>query len=83
LAVRGQDSGHLLRLAWHLGNRHLPTQIEAARLLVRADHVIADMLRTLQAEVVEITEPFRPERGAYGLGTTLGHDHSHAEGGPS
>src|SRR5688572_9062488 len=47
--VRGNDADHLLRLAWHLGNRHLPTQILGDRLLIRPDHVIDDMLRGLVA----------------------------------
>jgi urease accessory protein len=71
LVVRGD----LTRLAWHIGNRHTPCQIEADRLLIRADHVLAEMLRGLGAEVVAATEPFMPEGGAYGLGRTMGHAH--------
>lgn len=71
LVVRGD----LTRLAWHIGNRHTPCQIEADRLLIRADHVLADMLRGLGADVVTATEPFTPEGGAYGLGRTMGHAH--------
>jgi len=41
LQVRGRDAHHLTRLAWHLGNRHVPAAIERSRLLIRADHVIA------------------------------------------
>lgn len=75
--VRCKDPLHLVRVAWHLGNRHLPTQIEEERLLIREDHVIAEMLKKLSAEVSLIKAPFLPEGGAYGLGTTLGHDHGH------
>lgn len=71
LVVRGD----LIRLAWHIGNRHTPCQIEADRLVIRADHVLADMLRGLGADVVAATEPFTPEGGAYGLGRTMGHAH--------
>jgi urease accessory protein len=67
--------GDLVRLAWHIGNRHTPCQIEAHRLVIRADHVLADMLRGLGAEVTEATEAFTPEGGAYGLGRTMGHAH--------
>ena len=55
----------LLRLAWHLGNRHLPTSLTAERLLIRDDHVIADMVRGLGGMVREIEAPFDPETGAY------------------
>ena len=68
-------TGDLTRLAWHIGNRHTPCQIEADRLVIRADHVLADMLRGLGAGVVAADAPFTPEGGAYGLGRTMGHAH--------
>lgn len=67
--------GDLVRLAWHIGNRHTPCQIEADRLVIRADHVLADMLRGLGATVTEARAPFTPEGGAYGMGRTMGHAH--------
>jgi len=65
----------LVRVAWHIGNRHTPCQIEPTRLLIQTDHVIHDMLGKLGAEVREIREPFTPEGGAYGHGRT--HSHAH------
>lgn len=76
LEVHGPD---LLRLAWHLGNRHAPCQIEPDRLLIQRDHVLLDMLRRLGAEVREVSEPFVPEGGAYGHGRTMGHEHHHGD----
>lgn len=67
--------GDLTRLAWHIGNRHMPCQIEADRLLIQRDHVIRDMLEKLGAELRDVTEPFTPEGGAYGHGRT--HSHAH------
>jgi urease accessory protein len=67
--------GDLVRLAWHIGNRHTPCQIEVDRLVIRADHVLADMLRGLGAKVTETRAPFTPEGGAYGMGRTMGHAH--------
>lgn len=55
----------LLRMAWHLGNRHLPTDVTAERLRIRPDHVIEAMVRGMGAKVVEVIEPFQPEGGAY------------------
>lgn len=72
--------GDLARIAWHIGNRHTPCQIEPARLLIQRDHVIADMLKRIGAAVAEVEEPFTPEGGAYGHGRTHGHDHSHSHG---
>lgn len=66
---------HLLRLAWHIGNRHMPCQIEEKRLLIQRDHVIRDMLNKLGATLREVEEPFTPEGGAYGHGRT--HSHAH------
>ena len=68
----------LTRIAWHVGNRHTPCQIEAGRLLIQPDHVIADMLARLGAVTREVLEPFTPEGGAYGHGRTHSHDHGHA-----
>ena len=63
--IRGRDKEHLMRLCWHLGNRHLKTQIEDGRVLILRDHVIRDMLRGLGATVTDVSEPFHPEEGAY------------------
>jgi urease accessory protein len=77
LQIKGND---LVRLAWHVGNRHTPCQIEADRLLIERTPVIADMLRKLGADVTEVTEAFTPEGGAYGHGRTHGHSHSDIHG---
>ncbi len=76
LEVRAEDAASLLRLAWHIGNRHLSAQIETDRILIRKDHVIATMLTGLGATVTEIEAPFDPEGGAYG-GRHTSHDHGH------
>ncbi len=76
--IRTTDPNHMVRVAWHLGNRHLPTQIMGTRLRIRRDHVIEDMVRGLGAKVVPIEAPFDPEGGAYGHGTVTGHDHGHS-----
>lgn len=80
LEVTG-DSLH--RIAWHIGNRHTPCQIEETRLLIMRDHVMADMLAKIGATTREVVEPFTPEGGAYGHGRTHGHDHSHVHEGHS
>ncbi|WP_371153755.1 urease accessory protein UreE [Jannaschia sp. 2305UL9-9] len=69
--------GNLPRLAWHIGNRHTPCQIEDDHLIIRDDHVLRGMLEGLGAKVTPDTRPFRPEGGAYGHGRTMGHDHGH------
>ena len=70
-------TGDLTRLAWHIGNRHTPCQIAGDHLLIRQDHVLADMLARLGAGVEEVRGVFAPEGGAYGHGRTQGHDHGH------
>ena len=70
LVVQGDDAHHLTRLAWHLGNRHVPCEVQADRLLIRPDKVLAEMLRGLGALVTEAVAPFQPEAGAYAR-----HDH--------
>ncbi len=81
LEVRAKDAASLLRLAWHIGNRHLSAQIEPDRILIRLDHVIAIMLAGLGATVTEIEAPFDPEGGAYG-GRHTAHDHGHEHAAP-
>ncbi len=71
-----KDPHHLVRIAWHLGNRHLPTEILADSLRIRHDHVIEAMVIQLGAKVEHINVPFNPEGGAYGHGHVEGHDHS-------
>ncbi|MGH9694413.1 MAG: urease accessory protein UreE, partial [Bryobacteraceae bacterium] len=63
--VRCNDPEHLIRVAWHLGNRHLPTQIMAKSLRIRRDHVIEAMVTGMGARVIGIEAPFDPEGGAY------------------
>ena len=75
--VRGTDIHHMMRIAWHLGNRHLPTQILEDKLVIRHDHVIIDMVKKLGGNIKDITAPFTPEGGAYGHGTVHGHEHHH------
>ncbi len=65
LEIAALDGHHLARLAWHLGNRHLPTEILSGRLRIRYDHVIEDMLRQLGARLDRRRAPFQPEGGAY------------------
>ena len=65
VAVTADGIDALIKLAWHIGNRHLPAQLSAERILIRDDAVIVDMLRGLGARVEKIVAPFTPERGAY------------------
>ena len=93
IEIRGRQPGDLVRLAWHIGNRHLPAQLLPNAIRIREDHVIADMLGKLGARLATIEAPFDPEGGAYaGSGQRLaaeghgghghgghGHDHGHGD----
>jgi urease accessory protein len=74
IEIAADSPGELLRIAWHIGNRHLPLQVADGRLRLRADHVIAAMVEGLGGRVVWREAPFDPEIGAY-VGTTHGHEH--------
>jgi urease accessory protein len=65
LEIAADDRAALLRIAWHLGNRHLPLQVAGDRLRVRADHVVAEMVAGLGGRLTAIEAPFDPETGAY------------------
>jgi urease accessory protein len=68
LEIQSHDPGEMVRIAWHLGNRHLPVQLLDDRILIRADHVIEEMVRGLGGRVEAIEAPFDPEAGAYAGG---------------
>ncbi len=78
LEIHAHDEGELVRIAWHLGNRHLPVQLLGDRIRIRADHVIGDMIEGLGGHVDEIEAPFDPEAGAYAGGHGE-HHHDHSE----
>ena len=74
IEIRHVDPVQLIRLAWHLGNRHLPTEIGKGVLRIRPDHVIEHMLEGLGAKLARVRSPFQPEGGAY---MTQEHRHGH------
>ncbi len=82
--IRPGPACPLRHLAWHLGNRHLPAQIDEDRILIQRDHVIRAMLEGLGASVGELVARFQPVHGAYhahgqdhGHGDSHGHDNGH------
>jgi len=85
LEIRCTDPLHLARVAWHLGNRHLPTQLvpgeQGGRIRIREDHVIRAMVEGLGGRCTDVSAPFDPEGGAYaGLGILAQAGHGPAHG---
>jgi urease accessory protein len=81
IAITTDNPLRLMKVAWHLGNRHVATEIATEALYIADDHVLAEMVRGLGATAVPVERPFRPERGAYAgheHGPDCGHDHGHA-----
>jgi urease accessory protein len=76
LEIHAHDAGELVRIAWHLGNRHLPVQLLGTRIRIRADHVIEAMVEGLGGHVDHVQAPFDPEAGAYASG---GGPHPHGD----
>jgi urease accessory protein len=77
IEIRAADAAALTRIAWHLGNRHLPTELMRTSLRIRRDAVIEEMARGLGGAVVAIEAPFNPEGGAYVRAPAPDHDHDH------
>ena len=75
--ITAADTTELMRLAWHIGNRHLPAQLEPNRILIREDAVIVNMLVGLGATVRPVLEAFTPEAGAYDHTLAASHSHGH------
>ena len=71
--IHAHSDAELIRIAWHLGNRHLPVQLLRDKIRIRRDHVIEQMVEQLGGHVDQIEAPFDPEAGAY----AGGHNHSH------
>jgi urease accessory protein len=69
--VRAASATHLARIAYHVGNRHVPLQVELDRLLMLPDHVLKAMVEGLGGTVCAVMRGFQPESGAYG------HSHVH------
>ncbi|MGI4941695.1 MAG: urease accessory protein UreE [Janthinobacterium lividum] len=78
LDIHAHDAAGLVRIAWHLGNRHLPVQLLGSHIRIRRDHVIADMVHGLGGYAREIEAPFDPEAGAY-AGSHAHHHHDEDE----
>ncbi|MDR3530516.1 MAG: urease accessory protein UreE [Rhodopila sp.] len=74
MEIHAHEDSELIRIAWHLGNRHLPVQLLGDRIRIRADHVIGEMVEDLGGHVDLVQAPFDPEAGAYAGG---GHHHHH------
>lgn len=77
--VRSNDALALARVCYHLGNRHVPLQVEAGWVRYLHDHVLDDMVRGLGLDVLFEQAPFEPEAGAY-QGGSHSHSHSHGHG---
>src|SRR5258707_11801688 len=73
IEITAADPARLLRIAWHLGNRHLPMQALGDCLRIREDHVIAEMVSGLGGRITRREAPFDPEIGAYAAAPH--HDH--------
>jgi len=76
IEIRAENPLRLMRVAWHIGNRHTPAEIGADAIWIEDDHVLAEMIRGQGCTATPVRRPFRPERGAYE--PDCGHDHGHA-----
>jgi urease accessory protein len=79
LDITAHDAAALVRIAWHLGNRHLPVQLLPGRIRIRQDHVIADMVAGLGGHADAVQAPFDPEAGAYAAAPHHHHHHGDDE----
>jgi urease accessory protein len=80
LEIRAENLLRLMRIAWHIGNRHTPAEIAADAIYIEEDHVLAEMVRGQGGTATPVTRPFQPERGAYEHDCEHdhhGHGHAH------
>lgn len=69
----------LMKVAWHVGNRHVAAEIGEGAIFITHDHVLIELVRGLGATVREVMRPFRPERGAYEGDHAHDHEHDHGD----
>ena len=79
IEARAGDLSGLMRLAWHLGDRHVPVEVLANRVRLRRDAALESLLRALGAKLTMIDAPFEPEGGAYAASHAHGHEHAHGD----
>lgn len=77
LEITAENPTRLMRIAWHIGNRHTPAEITTDAIYIEEDHVLAEMVRGQGGSAKRVERPFQPERGAYEheCGPDCGHDH--------
>jgi urease accessory protein len=75
--IRAADALGLMRVAWHLGNRHLAVELMPKALRIRRDAIIEEMAKGLGASVIALEAPFNPEGGAYVKAEEAAHGHGH------
>lgn len=78
IEARAADVAGLARLAWHLGDRHVPVQMLANRIRAQRDPAIETLLKSLGVKLTMIEAPFEPEGGAYASSHGHSYDHDHA-----
>lgn len=74
LEIKADNPLRLLKMAWHIGNRHTPAEITADAIYIHDDHVLAEMVRGQGCQIAHVSRPFQPEAGAYAHDHG-GHDH--------
>ena len=77
LEIRAENPLRLMRVAWHIGNRHTPAEIAADAIYIEDVHVLAEMVRGQGCTATPVTRPFQPERGAYDHACAHEHNHGH------
>ena len=80
IEVRAENPLRLMRVAWHIGNRHTPAEITADAIYIEDDHVLAEMIRGQGCTAAPVMRAFQPERGAYEQDCGHDHGHGHAHG---
>jgi len=68
-------SKNLCQLIWHIGNRHIPCDIQKNKIFIQYDQILRNMIIKLGGKVKKVFKPFKPEGGAYGVGRTHSHKH--------
>ena len=76
MLIRANNPFELMRIVYHLANRHVRAMLLPDAALIEPDQVLAELVRRLGGTIEKTHQPFIPEGGAY-AGGAGGHAHHH------
>ena len=65
IEIRAKSSFELIKIAYHLGNRHVEVEIYEDILFTKSDYLIEELLKNFEVNLIKVEKKFFPEIGAF------------------